>query len=515
MSVKAGLPAEIAEALCNSCPRLKVNSHLGEHSASYHCYDCGVAICQNVFEAHKLVLTASTHNVVLLEEEVSAEKKAKDEPASSPHRRIHSYFNSLVASLRNRQQQLLDELQSFNQEFEQKQRALEEKKKALLSKLTTDPEPQDSMALAQVLTDLKQSAPAVKFTGDDRFVVSIASLGRIDNDTKESPVLKQPLSPPSSLKPPPPPMSLRPPLPLLPKFQAKFLSSFGKQGLGRGEYYFPIGLAMWHLNKKEGKEFIVVADNGNSRVVICDKKGTFVRIIGEGKGDKVGLFNNPCFVIVENHEIFISDRDNHRIQVYNPYDGKFIKTIGRGKGKGKGELTYPKGLAIVGNRLFISEGIDWNTGVGNNRISIFNHETGEYITSFGSKGAGPSQFNNPIGITSDNNGKLYIVDSWNHRIQVHNEEGVYLSQIGGKMGSGAGELKCPVSIIIRDSELFISELNNHRISIWDKHTGNYVRCFGTEGSGPGQFSNPNGMILTSQNELVVCDCYNHRLQIFE
>jgi len=244
-----------------------------------------------------------------------------------------------------------------------------------------------------------------------------------------------------------------------------------------------------------------------------------VRIIGEGKGENNGQFNGPDFSIIkkEYDEIFVSDTGNHRIQVLNLHDGKFIRTIGKGKGKGKGELLYPTGITILGNRLFVCEGLDpWGSGDGNNRISVFNYQTGDYLTSFGSTGSGQLQFNNPFGITSDDNGRLYIVDRNNHRIQIYNEEGVYISQLGGKKGSGIGELKQPISIIIRDnSELFISEFSNNRISIWDMKSGNYLRSFGEKGSDPGQFDGPYGMTVTSQNELIICDYRNHRLQTFE
>jgi len=150
----------------------------------------------------------------------------------------------------------------------------------------------------------------------------------------------------------------------------------------------------------------------------------------------------------------------------------------------------------------------------NNRISIFNSQTGDYLTSFGSDGAGKLHFNNPIGITSDDNGRLYIADSGNSRIQIYTEDGVYIGRLGGTSNLEE-DIYRPVAIIVRDSELYISDEANHRISIWDRKSGKYLRSFGQEGSAIGEFTNPHGMTLTSQNELIICDFSNHRLQIFE
>jgi len=297
----------------------------------------------------------------------------------------------------------------------------------------------------------------------------------------------------------------------IPKFQAKFVASFGQNG-SRSEEEFPTGVAILN-NKKDGNEYLIVTDEDNHNVVMYDKKGSCIRTIGEGEGEQNGQFDHPFFVLVEKDEIFVADSYNHRIQVLNAYDGKFLRTIGKGEGRAPGELMYPQGMTIIGNRLYISEGSGDHS---NNRISVFHHQTGDYLFSFGSTGFSQSQFDDPVGITSDDNGRIYIVDCNNDRIQIFNEEGVYIDQYGGKSGiSDQGELDGPISIIIRQAEMFISECNNDRISIWDIKNGNYLRYFGTSGKEIGQFHRPYGMTLTSHYELVICDQYNHRLQIFE
>lgn len=42
-----------------------------------------------------------------------------------------------------------------------------------------------------------------------------------------------------------------------------------------------------------------------------------------------------------------------------------------------------------------------------------------------------------------------------------------------------------------------------------------IKSTGTRGAGPGQFNFPNGIRLSKDNELYVCDSENHRIQIFD
>ena len=57
------------------------------------------------------------------------------------------------------------------------------------------------------------------------------------------------------------------------------------------------------------------------------------------------------------------------------------------------------------------------TDCGNNHVSVFTCE-GKFLTSFGTKGSEPGQFNEPYGIAVDKNGVVYVTDSKNHRIQL-------------------------------------------------------------------------------------------------
>ena len=54
---------------------------------------------------------------------------------------------------------------------------------------------------------------------------------------------------------------------------------------------------------------------------------------------------------------------------------------------------------------------------GNNRVSVFTSE-GQLVTSFGRRGKGPGEFDDPRGLAVDNSGVVYVCDSGNNRVQL-------------------------------------------------------------------------------------------------
>ena len=54
---------------------------------------------------------------------------------------------------------------------------------------------------------------------------------------------------------------------------------------------------------------------------------------------------------------------------------------------------------------------------GNNRVSVFTSD-GQFVTSFGWKGAEEGEFDIPTGMTVDISGVLYVCDYRNNRVQL-------------------------------------------------------------------------------------------------
>ena len=138
---------------------------------------------------------------------------------------------------------------------------------------------------------------------------------------------------------------------------------------------------------------------------------------------------------------------------------------------------------------------------------------GEYLGAFGARGDGPGQFNFPTNIARGADGRLYVTDTMNFRVQVFDADGGFLSAFG-KLGDGAGDFDKPKGVAVDSAgHVYVVEGLNDVVQIFDE-SGRLLLAFGGSGSGDGQFWLPSGIAIV--NDLVyVADSANRRVQMFE
>ena len=148
-----------------------------------------------------------------------------------------------------------------------------------------------------------------------------------------------------------------------------------------------------------------------------------------------------------------------------------------------------------------------------NCISVLTPE-GEKIHTFGTKGSGKGQLDQPREIAVDRDDNIYVVDNSNHRIQKFTSEGKFIAAVGSQ-GSNHLQFNLPVGISYnqRNNNLYVCDQFNHRIQVLSTDF-TFVRCFGSKGSGNGQFQKPMCAAFDDANNLYVTDCNNHRVQVF-
>jgi DNA-binding beta-propeller fold protein YncE len=79
----------------------------------------------------------------------------------------------------------------------------------------------------------------------------------------------------------------------------------------------------------------------------------------------------------------------------------------------------PNDVYVAGNGdIFVAEG----HGSGRNRVIKFNSR-GEYLFEWGGSGDGPGQFNQPHSLAMDSQGRLFVADRGNNRIQIFDQDG--------------------------------------------------------------------------------------------
>ena len=84
----------------------------------------------------------------------------------------------------------------------------------------------------------------------------------------------------------------------------------------------------------------------------------------------------------------------------------------------------------------------------------------------------------------------------------------------GEKGSGDGMFKNPLGVAVTDKdEIVVADCLNHRVQVFDSN-GTFLRSFGHKGENAGEFKNPTGIAINKDRNILVSEYYNHRVQIF-
>ena len=66
----------------------------------------------------------------------------------------------------------------------------------------------------------------------------------------------------------------------------------------------------------------------------------------------------------------------------------------------------------------------------------------------------------------------------------------------------------------KSGHLLVCDHFNHRVQVFELN-GKFVGKFGKQGRNVGEFEYPVSVALLSNGQIVVSDCWNHRIQIFD
>ena len=210
------------------------------------------------------------------------------------------------------------------------------------------------------------------------------------------------------------------------------------------KFQWLIGLAI------DDADRLFVSDSGLKRVLIFDPNHKLEGVIDHGLVAPGGLAIDN-----ENRVLYVSDAEQDLVFAFDadpPY--KLIRKIGK-EGTNHtstvpGEFSKPTGVAVdQDGNLYVSD--TWN-----NRIEIFDAD-GKFIRAFGKVGDGPGFFSRPKGLALDADGHLWVCDQVQSRVQVFTPEGRLLIYMG-EAGALPGQFQSLVNIAIdKDNRVFTTE----------------------------------------------------------
>jgi DNA-binding beta-propeller fold protein YncE len=169
------------------------------------------------------------------------------------------------------------------------------------------------------------------------------------------------------------------------------------------------------------------AGKSDPPILEFDQSGKLLKSFG------AGMFVFPHGICVDpDGNIWVTDGQGkegkgHQVFKFSP-DGKVLLTLGQAGVAGDGLDTFnqPNDVAIAPNgEIFIADGHSPRTG--NARIVKFSKD-GKFIKQWGGHGSDPGQFEVPHALAFDSQGRLFVGDRANNRIQIFDQNGKFLEE---------------------------------------------------------------------------------------
>ncbi len=171
----------------------------------------------------------------------------------------------------------------------------------------------------------------------------------------------------------------------------------------------------------DSNDNVYIFNRGEHPVIVIDNDGHFLSAWGKN------VFSRPHgLTIGPNDTLYCVDDGDHSVRVCS-LDGTVLLTIGDPGNpapflEGK-PFNRPTKVALepYTGSFYVAD------GYGNARIHKYTSE-GKLLFSWGKFGTGPGEFNLVHSICTDNKGRVYVADRENHRIQIFDNKGTYLTQ---------------------------------------------------------------------------------------
>lgn len=273
----------------------------------------------------------------------------------------------------------------------------------------------------------------------------------------------------------------------------------------------------------DANDRVYILTRYDPRVIVYEKDGTFVASWAEGmfKGRTHGIRIGP------DGSVWCVDDGDHCVRKFSP-TGELLMTLGTpgvpsdtgydgtlpdlysklaSIKRGGPPFNKPTNISIAPDgELYVTD------GYANARVHRFTAD-GQLIQSWGEPGTAPGQFNLPHDVWVMEDGRVFVADRENDRIQIFTRDGKYLDMWTG--------IQRPTGIYVRDGLIYISENCYHknqrtfsrptpfeedqpgRVAIFDMdgkllhRWGNLNRCE------PGQFAAPHCICVDSEGSIYV------------
>jgi DNA-binding beta-propeller fold protein YncE len=228
-----------------------------------------------------------------------------------------------------------------------------------------------------------------------------------------------------------------------------------------------------------------------------DAKGSFIQSLGDG------LFSHPHGLRIDADDNLWTTDDGSHLVLKLDASGNILLVLGRINTGAEANWLFnrPADVAFAKNGdIYVAD------GYGNSRIVKFDRD-GNYIKAWGKYGTGTGEFNLPHSVAVDNQGRVYVGDRENQRIQIFDSEGKFIQQWT--------DVGYPYGLVITpDQHVWMVDGGYDRIVELDPN-GKILGAFGEPGHKTGQFAWAHFMAIGPGQTIYVADVLNWRFQVFD
>jgi len=246
---------------------------------------------------------------------------------------------------------------------------------------------------------------------------------------------------------------------------------------------------------ENSKGHIFAFHRGQHPILIIDSQGKLIRSFGDG------LFTLAHGLRIDSEDnIWVTDASNHTLIKFSP-DGVPLLKLGEKDVPGEDAMHFnkPTDIAFAANGdFYVSD------GYGNSRVVKFNKD-GKFLKTWGKKGTAAGEFNLPHAVRLDAQGRVFVADRENNRIQVFDPDGKYLRQMEGFAPYGL--------FITPDQILFVADGVANKVLKMTLE-GKILATWGVTGAEPGNFQLPHMLTVAKDGAVYVTEITGKRLQKF-
>ncbi len=269
----------------------------------------------------------------------------------------------------------------------------------------------------------------------------------------------------------------------------------------------------------DSEDRVYLICRGDHPIIMYDRNGKFLASWGEGDF----TYRTHGITVGPDGMVYCTDDGKHTVRKFTPH-GKLLMTLGTldkpadtgydGKDyltikRPAGAFNRPTNLAVgPKGDLYVSD------GYGNCRVHQF-APNGELRRSWGVPGSGPGQFYLPHGIATAADGRVFVCDRENDRIQIFSPDGEYLTEWT--------DTQRPTHLVFdAQGRAYVSELWWHkgnssprrgqikeplygRVSVFDREGRLLTRWGSPEATASGSFAAPHGIAVDSRGDVYVAE----------